>query len=50
MVTLVFNQGAEALDGTRPERERLRQRLKMELRMVLLGSQVMARHQKTTEF
>jgi len=50
MVTLVFNQGAEALDGTRPEKERLRQRLKMELRMVLLGSQVMARHQKTTRF
>ena len=49
MVTLVFNQGAEALDANRDEREQLRQRLKTELRMVLLGSQVMARRQRTTQ-
>ncbi len=50
MVTVVFNQGAEALDATGEEREILRQKLKTELRMILLGSQVMARHQKTTVF
>ena len=48
-MTLVFNQGAEALDANRDEREQLRQRLKTELRMVLLGSQVMARRQRTTQ-
>ncbi|MDG5498897.1 HTH-type transcriptional repressor FabR [Marinobacter sp. BGYM27] len=49
MVTLVFNQGAEALDATPREKEELKERLKAELRMVLAGSQAMAAasHKKT---
>tara|TARA_R100001440_G_scaffold25074_2_gene40641 strand:+ start:6201 stop:6863 length:663 start_codon:yes stop_codon:yes gene_type:complete len=49
MVTLVFNQGAEALDATPREKEELKERLKAELRMVLAGSQAMAAasHNKT---
>lgn len=43
MITLVFNQGAEALDAGPDEKEQLRQKLKTELRMILTGSQVMAR-------
>ncbi|UDL03405.1 HTH-type transcriptional repressor FabR [Marinobacter sp. CA1] len=43
MVTLVFNQGAEALDATAREREILKAKLKTELRMILLGSQTLAR-------
>jgi AcrR family transcriptional regulator len=42
MVTLVFNQGAEALDATPAEKDVLKEKLKTELRMVLLGSQAMA--------
>lgn len=42
MVTLVFNQGAEALDSTPREREELKAKLKAELRMILVGSQAMA--------
>lgn len=42
MVTLVFNQGAEALDATPREKEELKERLKAELRMVLAGSQALA--------
>ncbi|WP_339799684.1 HTH-type transcriptional repressor FabR [uncultured Marinobacter sp.] len=42
MVTLVFNQGAEALDATPENREQLREKLKTELRMILMGSQLMA--------
>ncbi|GGE61000.1 HTH-type transcriptional repressor FabR [Streptosporangium jomthongense] len=44
MVTLVFNQGADALDATPKEREDLKVKLKTELRMILIGSQMMARH------
>ena len=44
MVTLVFNQGAEALDATPKEREELEMKLKTELRMILVGSQTMAKH------
>ncbi len=44
MVTLVFNQGADALDATPKEREELTIKLKTELRMILIGSQMMARH------
>ncbi|MBK1871822.1 MULTISPECIES: HTH-type transcriptional repressor FabR [Marinobacter] len=44
MVTLVFNQGADALDATPKEREELKVKLKTELRMILIGSQMMARH------
>lgn len=44
MVTLVFNQGAEALDATPKEREELKIKLKTELRMILIGSQMMAKH------
>ncbi|MCR8914074.1 HTH-type transcriptional repressor FabR [Marinobacter panjinensis] len=43
MVTLVFNQGAEALDATPKEKEELKAKLKKELRMILLGSQTLAR-------
>ena len=43
MVTLVFNQGAEALDATPKEREALKTKLKTELRMILLGSQCLAK-------
>ncbi len=47
MVTLVFNQGAEALDATPPkEREELKQKLKTELRMILVGSQTLAQWQQ----
>ncbi len=42
MVTLVFNQGAEALDATSKEREELKLKLKTELRMILVGSQALA--------
>lgn len=44
MVTLVFNQGADALDATPKEREELKIKLKTELRMILIGSQMMAKH------
>ncbi|GAA3585320.1 HTH-type transcriptional repressor FabR [Marinobacter xestospongiae] len=47
MVTLVFNQGAEALDATAREREILKAKLKTELRMILLGSQTLARSQRS---
>lgn len=43
MVTLVFNQGADALDGTAKEREELKAKLKIELRMILIGSQRLAK-------
>ncbi len=43
MVTLVFNQGAEALDATAKERDLLKAKLKTELRMILIGSQALAR-------
>jgi AcrR family transcriptional regulator len=46
MVTLVFNQGAEALDATPVEREVLKAKLKTELRMILVGSQSLSRHQR----
>lgn len=42
MVTLVFNQGAEALDATPKERETLKAKLKNELRMILVGSQTLS--------
>ncbi|MDX1633058.1 MAG: HTH-type transcriptional repressor FabR [Marinobacter sp.] len=42
MVTLVFNHGAEALDATPREREVLKTKLKLELRMILVGSQTLA--------
>ncbi|MFL1453525.1 HTH-type transcriptional repressor FabR [Marinobacter sp. DUT-3] len=44
MVTLVFNQGAEALDATPKQREELKLKLKTELRMILMGSQALAKH------
>ncbi|MGO1463421.1 MAG: HTH-type transcriptional repressor FabR [Marinobacter sp.] len=47
MVTLVFNQGADALDGTPKEREELKAKLKTELRMILIGSQRLAKHATT---
>ncbi|HTN32912.1 MAG TPA: HTH-type transcriptional repressor FabR [Marinobacter sp.] len=46
MVTLVFNQGAEALDATPSEQEELKVKLKTELRMILVGSQTLARLQR----
>lgn len=47
MVTLVFNQGAEALDATPPEKEVLKEKLKTELRMILIGSQRLALSSKS---
>ena len=44
MVTLVFNQGADALDATASEKEALKVKLKTQLRMVLVGSRTIARH------
>lgn len=43
MVTVVFNQGAEALDATTAEREILRNKLKRELRIIMAGAQILAR-------
>lgn len=43
MVTLVFNQGAEALDAGPAEREELKARLKTELRMILVGAQALTK-------
>lgn len=45
MVTLVFNQGAEALDASPAERDELKTKLKTELRMILVGSQSLSRQQ-----
>ena len=42
MVTLVFNQGAEALDATSAEQEILKDKLKIELRIMLIGSRAIA--------
>jgi len=42
MVTLVFNQGAEALDATSAQKEILKDKLKAELRIVLVGSRAIA--------
>jgi len=41
MVALVFSQGAEALDASAEIQEQLKVKLKIELRMVLLGAQKM---------
>ncbi|WP_404362100.1 HTH-type transcriptional repressor FabR [Marinobacter sp.] len=49
MVTLVFNHGAEALDSTPSEKEVLKDKLKTELRMILVGSQTLARHAAVQE-
>lgn len=46
MVTLVFNHGAEALDATTKEKEVLKTKLKTELRMILVGSQTLAKVSK----
>ncbi len=43
MVTLVFNQGAEVLDATPREKSELQDKLKAELRMILVGAQALAR-------
>jgi len=48
MVTLVFNQGADALDSNTADRQLVTEKLKRELRMILVGSQAMARHRHTT--
>jgi len=47
MVTLVFNQGADALDATPKELNELKTKLKTELRMILIGSQRLAKHSAT---
>lgn len=46
MVTLVFNLGAEALDVPPKERAAVQQKLKAQLRIVLVGAQALAREQK----
>lgn len=43
MVTLVFNLGAEALDAPAKDRNAVKQKLKEQLRIVLIGSQTLAR-------
>jgi len=43
MVTIVFNQGAKALDCTPSERNKLKQKLNTQLRMVLMGAEAMAK-------
>jgi AcrR family transcriptional regulator len=48
MVTLVFNQGADALDSNASDRQLVTEKLKRELRMILVGSQAMAGHRQTT--
>ena len=47
MVVLVFHLGAEALDAPPRRRSRLKDKLKSELRMILVGAQTMA--QQTSE-
>lgn len=42
MVTLVFNQGATALDASNPEKEVLKDKLKTELKIILVGSRAIA--------
>lgn len=42
MVTIVFNQGAKALDCTPTERNELKHKLNLQLRMVLMGAEAMA--------
>jgi AcrR family transcriptional regulator len=42
MVTLVFNQGAEALDASRVQKALLKEKLKTELRIILVGSRAIA--------
>jgi hypothetical protein len=46
MVTIVFNQGAEALDATNAQKEILKDKLKSELRMILVGSRTIANRGK----
>lgn len=47
MVTVVFNQAAEALDGAARDRKILNENLKIELRMILVGARELA---KTSAF
>jgi len=49
MVTLVFNQGSEALDANREEKNALKEKLKTELRMILVGSQSLSRQRQRTD-
>lgn len=42
MVVLVFHLGAEALDAPPRQRNKLKEKLKVQLRMVLVGAQTMA--------
>lgn len=44
MVIMVFNLGAEALDAPPKQRNALKDKLKTQLRMVLVGAQQMASH------
>ncbi|UZW76793.1 HTH-type transcriptional repressor FabR [Alkalimarinus sediminis] len=43
MVTVVFNQGSEALDCTPKEKAELKERLKKELRIILRGAEIITR-------
>lgn len=45
MVIMVFNLGAEALDAPPRQRTQLKEKLKTQLRMVLVGAQTMAAQQ-----
>jgi hypothetical protein len=40
MVTIVFNQGADALDCSPKDKQELKQNLKLQLRMLLLGAEL----------
>jgi len=44
MVILVFNLGAEALDAPPRQRRELKEKLKTQLRMILIGAQAMSAH------
>lgn len=46
IVTIVFNQGAEALDATDAQKEVLKDKLKTELWMILVGSRTIANREK----
>lgn len=46
MVTIVFNQGAEALDASPAERQLLKQKLVTELKIILIGAEALTQAAK----
>ncbi len=49
MVQLVFNLGAEALDAPPRQKAKLREKLKTQLRMVLVGAETMAANERRSQ-